>query len=74
MKKELPVDPEDYAARLLNLFEEIGAINQLIAVHREHQASLAYTQQYIDRRDEYLEELNQMLKTFELKVAPLTAA
>lgn len=74
MKKELPVDPEDYAARLLNLFEEVGELNKLIAIHREHQANPNYTKQYIDRRDEYLEELNQILESYELKVAPLPAA
>jgi flagellar hook-associated protein FlgK len=74
MKEELQIEPEDYAARLLDLFEQIGELNKLIAIHHEHQANPVYAQQYIDRREEYLEELNQILETFELKVAPLTAA
>lgn len=74
MKNELQIEPEDYAARLLDLFEEVGELNKLITIHREHQASPNYTQQYIDRRDEYLQELNQILESFELQVAPLPAA
>ena len=58
----------DRAVRISELIEEVILLDELLAVHKLHDAHPAESQQYIDRRSAFIEELNNLLNPHHIRV------
>ncbi len=58
--------------RVADLLEQIKSVNDRIKVHEDDQTGILKNQ-YLFRRDEFLTELNHILKDFNIAVADLAA-
>jgi hypothetical protein len=58
----------DKAVRISELIEEVILLDNLLALHKEHDAHSLESQQYIDRRAEFIEELNSLLNPHHIRV------
>lgn len=56
------------AVKISELIEEIIQLDDLLALHEKHNAHEYEKQQYIDRRLEFMEELNGLLNPHHLKL------
>jgi hypothetical protein len=59
---------ENQAVRVSELIEEIIQINELLMLHKQHDAHEYEMEQYLDRRSGFAEELNGLLKPHQLRV------
>lgn len=58
----------DRAVRVSELIEEVILLDELLALHKDHGAHPAESQQYRDRRSEFVEEINGLLKPHHIRV------
>ncbi len=56
------------SARISDLIEEIAQLDELIELHHAHNAHTLELQQYLDRRDGFITELNTLLHPLHMKV------
>ncbi len=56
------------AVQVSELIEEIIQINELVMLHKQHDAHDYEMQQYLDRRLGFVEELNELLKPHQIRV------
>ena len=62
------------AVKVSELIEEIIQLDELLTLHKEHEAHKFEVQQYIDKRLEFIEELNGLLNPYHLKLIEGQAA
>lgn len=62
------IDKEAKVARISDIIEQIEDLNKMIELHRTHQGDLSTVSQYEYMRDEFVKELNQLMKDFKLDV------
>lgn len=58
----------DRAVRISELIEEVIRLDELLALHQKYHAEPVESQQYIDRREEFLSELNQLLQPHHIRL------
>lgn len=58
----------DRAVRISELIEEVILLDELLATHKLHGAHHTESQQYIDRRSAFIEELNSLLNPHHIRV------
>jgi len=58
----------DRAVRVSELIEEIIQLDELLKLHRQHDAHAYEMEQYLDRRLGFVEELNGLLKPHQIRV------
>ncbi|WKN43570.1 hypothetical protein [Tunicatimonas pelagia] len=63
-----PIDKEAKVARISDIIEQIEELNKMIDFHRGHQGDVSTISQYEYMRDEFVKELNEMMKDFKLDV------
>ena len=56
------------AIKISELFEEIIQLDNLLVLHDKHKSHENEKQQYIDRRLEFMENLNGLLNPYHLKL------
>lgn len=56
------------AVRASELIEEIIQLDELLKLHRQHDAHAYEMQQYLDRRSGFAEELNRLLNPHQIRV------
>lgn len=56
------------AVRISELIEEVILLDYLLALHKEHNANSLESQQYLDRRAAFIEELNALLNPHHIRV------
>ncbi|MFP4342882.1 MAG: hypothetical protein ACLFQO_20750 [Cyclobacteriaceae bacterium] len=61
-------DKEAKVARISDIIEQIEGLNEMIDLHRKHQGDASTTSQYEYMRDEFVKELNELMKDFKLDV------
>lgn len=54
--------------RVAKITEQIAKINQMIALHKQTTDNQSMIKQYVFKRDELIEELQEIFKTFNLIV------
>lgn len=62
------------ASNINELLEEVMLLDDLIALHQEHQSNPLRIQQYLDRRAAFIEELNELLGVHQLQLIELGRA
>ena len=55
-------------ARLIDILEQIKAVNQMIALHKNNFGDSFMINQYQDRKNKFLEELNDIFSDYEIDV------
>lgn len=68
MNKNKFAEVSERSARLSDLIEEIAQLDELIELHQAHHAHALEIQQYLDRRYEFVAELNVLLHPLHMKV------
>ncbi|GAB5554078.1 MAG: hypothetical protein Sapg2KO_36690 [Saprospiraceae bacterium] len=58
----------DRAVRISELIEEVILLDNLLSLHKEKEANLLESQQYLDRKEEFLNELNNLLYPHHIRV------
>ncbi len=58
----------DRAVRVSELIEEIIQINELLMLHKQHDAHDYEMQQYLERRSGFAKELNGLLNPHQIRV------
>lgn len=56
------------AVQVSELIEEIIQINELVMLHKQHDAHDYEMEQYLERRLGFVEELNGLLKPYQIRV------
>ena len=59
---------ENRAVRVSELIEEIIQINELVMLHKQHDAHDYEMEQYLDRQLGFVEELNRLLNPHQIRV------
>ena len=62
------IDKEAKVARISDIIEQIEELNKMIDIHRSHQGDVSTISQYEYMRDEFIKELNDLMKDFKLDV------
>ena len=62
------IDKEAKVARISDIIEQIEELNKMIDFHRNHQGDRSTISQYEYMRDEFIKEINELLKDFKLDV------
>lgn len=62
------IDKEAKVARISDIIEQIEELNKMIDFHRSHQGDASTISQYEYMRDEFIKELNELMKDFKLDV------
>lgn len=62
------------AIRISELIEEVLKLNNLLELHRNYNAGALETQQYLDRRSDFMKELNVLLNPYRLKLVGVEQA
>ncbi len=65
---------EDRAVQISELIEEILKLNDLIAEHDKYGSKGVQRDQYVNRRKEYTDRLNQFLEPHKMKIINSEAA
>ena len=65
---------EDRAVQISDLIEEIIKLDDVIAKHNQHGSTGIQRDQYINRRKEYTDRLNQFLEPHRMKIINNEAA
>lgn len=58
----------DRAVRISELIEEIILLDNLLSLHKDMEASQLESQQYINRKEEFLSELNSLLYPHHIRI------
>jgi len=61
-------DKEAKVARISDIIEQIERLNEMIDLHDKHQGDASTISQYQYMRDEFVKELNELMKDFKLDV------
>ena len=62
------IDKEAKVARISDIIEQIEELNKMIDFHRSNQGDVSTISQYEYMRDEFIKELNDLMKDFKLDV------
>jgi len=66
---------EDKIARVSDILEQIGKLNEMVNFHKNESKELSMLKQYEEMRKDFVEELNSILNQFnlDLKIDDLAA-
>lgn len=56
------------SVQISDLIEQIAQLDELIELHHAHKAHTLEVQQYLDRRNDFVTELNTLLHPLHMKV------
>ena len=62
------IDKEERVARISDIIEQVEELNKMIDFHRGHEGDESTISQYEYMRNEFVEELNKLMKEFKLDV------
>jgi flagellar hook-associated protein FlgK len=68
------IELDERIARVSDILEQIHDLNKLIQVLVKEKGDASSIRQYMYMRNEFVKELKQILKGFDLKVEPLEKA
>ena len=73
MELVMEMDKEMLSVRMIDLLEQIQEVDKIINVHKESGDSLSIfmIKQYMVRREEFVEQLNEMFNQFSLQLNSL---
>jgi hypothetical protein len=61
-------DKEAKVARISDIIEQIEGLNEMIDLHRKNEGDASTISQYEFMREEFIKELNDLMKDFKLDV------
>lgn len=65
---------QEKSARISDIIEQIARLNELLYIHKKNNGEVSYSQQYVEMKEDFIKELNDLLESFALQVQPLDNA